>query len=136
MATMRVVQVSRAKGPLELVERKVPEPGPGTVRIRVEACGICHSDSMTKDGLWPGMQYPRVPGHEVAGVIDLLGANVTGWKVGDAVMAFCQNGYSQYVTARAAMLLPKPAEFTSHPASETKPAIARTAHCRMESELI
>ena len=85
MATMRVVQVSRAKGPLELVERKVPEPGPGTGRIRVEACGICHSDSMTKDGLWPGMQYPRVPGHEVAGVIDAVGADVAGWTPGQRV---------------------------------------------------
>ena len=69
MATMRAVQVSRPGGPLELVERPVPEPGPGTVRIKVEACGICHSDVITKEGGIPGIAYPRVPGHEVAGRI-------------------------------------------------------------------
>src|SRR5271155_1769391 len=67
MAKMRAVQAPRAGGPLELVERDIPEPGAGAVRIKVEACGICHSDSYTKDGLFPGIQYPRVPGHEVIG---------------------------------------------------------------------
>ena len=65
----------------EIVERDVPEPGASQVRIKVQACGICHGDSITKDGLFPGIQYPRVPGHEVAGVIDVVGKNVTeGWK--------------------------------------------------------
>jgi D-arabinose 1-dehydrogenase-like Zn-dependent alcohol dehydrogenase len=83
---MRAVQVSRAGGPLELVERPIPEPGPRTVRIKVEACGICHSDVMTKEGHWPGIQFPRVPGHEVIGVIDALGADVPPrWKVGQRV---------------------------------------------------
>ena len=74
MSKMRLVQVTRPNGPLEMVEREIPEPGAGQVRIKVEACGICHSDSMTKEGLWPGIQYPRVPGHEVAGVVDAVGA--------------------------------------------------------------
>ena len=93
MAKMRVAQVSRPKGPLELVERPVPEPGPGTVRIKVQACGICHSDSMTKDGLMPGIQYPRVPGHEVAGVIDAVGPGVPGWKPGQRVGVGWNGGY-------------------------------------------
>src|SRR5271157_1572274 len=85
MAKMRAVQVSRANGPLELVEREIPDPGPGTVRIKVEACGVCHSDSFTKEGLFPGIQYPRVPGHEIAGVIDALGEDAGDWKVGQRV---------------------------------------------------
>src|SRR5262249_52133549 len=68
-----------------LVERPVPEPGAGSVRIRVEACGVCHSDAFTKEGQWPGIQYPRVPGHEIAGVIDALGSGVTGWRAGQRV---------------------------------------------------
>jgi D-arabinose 1-dehydrogenase-like Zn-dependent alcohol dehydrogenase len=82
MATMRAVQVGRPNGPLELVEREIPKPGAGTVRIRVEACGICHSDSFTKEGTFPGLDYPRVPGHEVAGIIDAVGERVVGLKVG------------------------------------------------------
>jgi len=85
MAKMRAVQVPQAKGPFQIVEREIPEPGPGWVRIRVEACGICHADSYVKEGLWPGIQYPRVPGHEVAGVIDALGSGVAGWKPGQRV---------------------------------------------------
>src|SRR5436305_10332232 len=85
MATMRVAQISRPNGPFEIVERPIPEPGAGTVRIRVQACGVCHSDAVTKEGLFPGIDYPRVPGHEVAGVIDEVGAGVTGWKPGDRV---------------------------------------------------
>ena len=85
MPKMRVAQVSRAKGPLEIVEREIPEPGPGAVRIKVEACGICHSDVLTKEGLWPGLVYPRVPGHEIAGVVDAVGSGVTAWKPGDRV---------------------------------------------------
>src|SRR5262249_16123676 len=85
-STMRAVQVSEPGGPLKLVEREVPQPGPGEVRIKVQACGICHSDSFTQLGLWPGIQYPRSPGHEVAGVIDAMGPGVAGdWKVGDRV---------------------------------------------------
>ncbi len=86
MPKMRAVQVPKAGGPLETVEREIPEPGPGFVRVRVEACGICHSDSLTKEeGLWPGIQYPRVPGHEIAGVVDAVGPDVPGWKTGDRV---------------------------------------------------
>ena len=81
-ATMRAVQVSRAGGPLELVERPIPDPGPGSVRIKVQACGICHSDSLVKDGHWPGLQYPRVPGHEVVGVVDAVGGGVADWMPG------------------------------------------------------
>src|SRR5207248_11348352 len=77
---MKAAQISKAGGEWELVERDIPEPGPGQVRVKVEACGICHSDSLVKEGLWPGLQYPRVPGHEVAGRIDALGANVTNWR--------------------------------------------------------
>lgn len=85
MAKMRAVQVSRPKGPLEMVERDIPEPLPGTVRIKVQACGICHSDSFTVEGIFPGIQYPRVPGHEAAGIIDVIGPNVKGWSVGQKV---------------------------------------------------
>jgi D-arabinose 1-dehydrogenase-like Zn-dependent alcohol dehydrogenase len=80
---MRAVQVGHPKGPFEVVEREIPEPGAGSVRIKVQACGICHSDLFTKEALFPGIQYPRVPGHEVAGVVDQLGAGVVGWSVGD-----------------------------------------------------
>jgi D-arabinose 1-dehydrogenase-like Zn-dependent alcohol dehydrogenase len=79
---MRVAQVAKKNGPLEIVEREIPEPGAGFVRLKVEACGVCHSDSFTKEGTWPGIQYPRVPGHEVAGIIDAVGAGVTGWTSG------------------------------------------------------
>src|SRR5690348_2582740 len=85
MSKMRVVQVSRAGGPLELVERDIPEPERGWVRVKVEACGVCHSDSLVKEGLWPGIQYPRVPGHEVIGVVDSVGERVKPWKKGQRV---------------------------------------------------
>ena len=85
MRTMQAVQVATAGGPLELVEREVPEPPRGHVLIKVQACGICHSDTLTKDGQWPGLQFPRVPGHEIAGVIDRLGAEVEDWQVGQRV---------------------------------------------------
>ena len=93
MPTMRAVQVAKAGGPLELVERPVPEPTPGTVRIKVRACGICHSDSLVKEGHWPGIKYPRVPGHEVAGVVDAVGAGVTGFSVGDSVGVGWHGGF-------------------------------------------
>src|SRR3984885_247039 len=96
MATMRVVQVSRPKAPFEIVERQIPEPVPGTVRIKVHACGICHSDSLTKDGALPGIEYPRVPGHEVAGVIDAVGPGVAGWEVGQKVGVGWNGGYCGY----------------------------------------
>ena len=73
MSKMRVAQVTRPNGPFEIVEREIPEPGAGSVRIKVEACGVCHSDSLTKEGTWPGIQYPRVPGHEIAGIVDAVG---------------------------------------------------------------
>lgn len=85
MAKMKVAQVTKPGSDLEIVEREIPQPPPGHVRIRVQACGICFSDHLTKDGLWPGIQYPRAPGHEVAGVIDDAGAGVTIWKKGQRV---------------------------------------------------
>jgi D-arabinose 1-dehydrogenase-like Zn-dependent alcohol dehydrogenase len=93
MSKMRVVQVTQPNGPLELVEREIPEPGAGQVRIKVEACGICHSDSLTKEGIFPGIQYPRVPGHEVAGAIDRVGAGVVGWTEGQRVGVGWHGGY-------------------------------------------
>jgi D-arabinose 1-dehydrogenase-like Zn-dependent alcohol dehydrogenase len=92
MATMRVVQVSRPDGPFEIVERQIPEPGAGSVRIQVRACGICHSDSLTKEGTYPGLQYPRVPGHEVAGMIDVVGPG-TDWHPGQQVGVGWNGGY-------------------------------------------
>ena len=96
MSKMRVAQITRPKGPFEIVERDIPQPGTGSVRIKVEACGICHSDAMTKEGLWPGIEYPRVPGHEVAGVIDALGAGVAGWTVGQRVGVGWHGGHCGY----------------------------------------
>lgn len=93
MATMRVAQVSRPNGPFEIVERPIPEPGRGSVRIRVHACGICHSDSLTKEGQLPILEYPRVPGHEVAGVIDAVGPDVVGWERGQRVGVGWNGGY-------------------------------------------
>lgn len=86
MPSMRAVQVSHPGGPLELVERPIPDPGPGQVRVKVSACGICHSDSLTKDGVWPGIEYPRVPGHEAIGTIDAIGKDVPPrWREGQRV---------------------------------------------------
>jgi D-arabinose 1-dehydrogenase-like Zn-dependent alcohol dehydrogenase len=96
MSKMRVVQVPRAKGPLELVEREIPEPGPGSVRIKVQACGVCHSDSVTKEGIFPNIKYPRVPGHEVAGIIDAIGSGVKGWKTGQRVGVGWYGGHCGY----------------------------------------
>ncbi len=96
MAKMRAVQVSQPKGPLEMVERAIPEPPPGWVRVKVEACGVCHSDSLTKEGLWPGIQYPRVPGHEVIGSVDALGENVRGWQSGQRVGVGWHGGHCGY----------------------------------------
>jgi len=85
MSKMKAVQVSKPGGNFELVERNVPEPGRNQVRVKVEACGICHSDALVKEGHYPGIQYPRVPGHEIAGRIDAVGADVANWKPGQRV---------------------------------------------------
>src|SRR5260370_7733870 len=82
---MKAAQISKPGGDFELVEREIPEPGRGQVRVKIEACGICHSDVLVKEGLWPGLQYPRVPGHEVAGWIDKAGDGVTNWKKSERV---------------------------------------------------
>jgi len=136
---MKVAQISKAGGDWEVVERNIPEPKPGQVRLKVEASGICHSDVLVKDGMWPGLQYPRVPGHEVAGRIDAVGDNVTTWKVGQRVgvgwhgghcfvcqhcrrgdFAMCVNrkvtgidfdgGYGEYMIAQASTLAAIPEE--------------------------
>ena len=102
-APMRVAQIPSPGADFQIVEREIYNPGAGEVRIKVQACGICHSDVLTKEGQWAGIQYPRVPGHEVAGVVDDLGAGVTGWKQGqrvgvgwhggqDGTCVFCRRG--------------------------------------------
>lgn len=96
MSKMRAMQISSANGPFELVEREIPEPGPGSVRIKVQACGVCHSDSVTKNGLFQGIEYPRVPGHEVVGVIDAVGSGVAVWKEGQRVGVGWNGGYCGY----------------------------------------
>jgi len=82
---MKVAVVPKAGADFHIIERPIPEPGAGQVRIKVQACGVCHSDVLTKEGAWPGIQYPRVPGHEVAGVIDEVGAGVSTWQKGQRV---------------------------------------------------
>ena len=96
MPKMRAVLVTRPGGPFELVEREIPQPGPRQVRVRVQACGLCHSDSLTKEGHWPGIKYPRVPGHEIAGVIDAVGAEVPRWKYGQRVGVGWLGSYCGY----------------------------------------
>jgi D-arabinose 1-dehydrogenase-like Zn-dependent alcohol dehydrogenase len=90
---MRSVQVSKPRAPFELVERDIPEAGARQVRIKVQACGICHGDSVTKEGLYPGIEYPRVPGHEIAGVIDEVGRDVIEWKAGQRVAVGWHGGH-------------------------------------------
>ena len=101
--TMRVAQISKPGGDFEIVDREIPKPARGQVRIKIQACGVCHSDVFVKDGLWPGIQYPRVPGHEVVGVIDELGEGVSEWKTGqragigwhggqDGTCLYCRRG--------------------------------------------
>jgi len=99
MAKMKAVQISAAGGRFELVERDVPEAGPLQVRIRVEACGICHSDAFVKSGAYPGLKLPRIPGHEIAGKIDAIGDGVTVWKVGDRVGVGWHGGHCFQCTA-------------------------------------
>jgi D-arabinose 1-dehydrogenase-like Zn-dependent alcohol dehydrogenase len=99
MTKMRVAQIARPGGPFEIVEREIPEPGAGSVRIKVQACGICHSDSLVKEGHWPGLQYPRVPRHEVIGVVDAVGAGVAAWKPGQRVGMGWHGGHCGYCDA-------------------------------------
>ncbi len=144
---MKAAQISKPGGDFELIERDIPEPGPGQVRVKVEACGICHSDALVKEGLWPGLQYPRVPGHEVAGRINAAGSSVTNWKKGQRVgigwhgghdfvceqcrrgdFAMCSNrqvtginfdgGYAEYMIAPAEALAAIPDDL---PAEEAGP---------------
>src|SRR5437867_7900275 len=144
---MKAAQISKPGGDFEFVERDIPEPDPGQVRVKVEACGICHSDVLIKEGFWPGIQYPRVPGHEVAGRIDAVGSGVTEWKNGQRVgvgwhgghcfqceqcrrgdFAMCVNrkitgidfdgGYAEHMIAPAAALAAIPDEL---PAQEAGP---------------
>src|SRR6266702_2764817 len=144
---MKAAQISKPGGDFELIERDIPEPGAGQVRVKVDACGICHSDVLVKDGLWPGLQYPRVPGHEIAGRVDALGDRVTNWKEGERVgvgwhgghdfvcdqcrrgdFGMCINrkvtgidfdgGYAEYMIAPAAALARIPEEL---PAEEVGP---------------
>jgi D-arabinose 1-dehydrogenase-like Zn-dependent alcohol dehydrogenase len=84
-APMKVAQISKPGGDFEIVDRDISEPEAGQVRIKVQACGVCHSDVLTKEGLWPGIQYPRIPGHEVVGIIDEVGSGVSTWKMGQRV---------------------------------------------------
>jgi D-arabinose 1-dehydrogenase-like Zn-dependent alcohol dehydrogenase len=99
MPKMRAVQVAAPGAALEIVEREIPDPEAGSVRIKVQACGVCHSDSLTKDGGMPGLQYPRVPGHEVVGVIDAVGPEVAGWKEGQRVGVGWHGGSCGYCDA-------------------------------------
>ena len=95
--TGRAIQFSAAGGAFELVKKEFPEPGPGQVRIRVQACGVCHSDAITIAwGQWPGLKYPRVPGHEVAGVVDAVGPDVPLFKVGQRVGLGWHGGHCNY----------------------------------------
>jgi D-arabinose 1-dehydrogenase-like Zn-dependent alcohol dehydrogenase len=143
MSKMRAAQVARPNGPIEIVERDIPEPGFGSVRVKVDACGVCHSDSFTKEGSWPGIQYPRVPGHEVAGIVDAVGTGVVGWTPGQRVgvgwhggnCGYCDScrrgdfvtcqiafqvpgiaydgGYAEYMIAPAGALASIPAELSA-----------------------
>ncbi len=99
MPKMRAAQVPSPKAPFEIVEREIPEPGPGSVRIKVQACGVCHSDTLTKEGTFPLVQYPRVPGHEVVGVVDAVGAGVPRWAPGQRAGVGWHGGNCGYCDA-------------------------------------
>jgi alcohol dehydrogenase len=163
MPKMRAVQVSRPGGPLEIVERDIPDPGPGYVRIKVQACGVCHSDTVTKDGLFPGIQYPRVPGHEVIGVIDAVGPGAPRWKSGQRVgvgwhggfCGYCDNcrrgdffacqtstdvtgisrdgGYAEYMLAPTSALASAPGDLSSVEAAPLMCAGVTTFNCLRNS---
>ncbi|HEY2501025.1 MAG TPA: alcohol dehydrogenase catalytic domain-containing protein, partial [Mycobacterium sp.] len=96
MTTFRAAQVTSPRGQLALVDRTLTDPAPGTVRVAVEACGICHSDSIFVDGQWPGLQFPLTPGHEIAGRIDALGEGVQGWHEGERVAIGASGGYCEH----------------------------------------
>ncbi len=159
MPKMRAVQVTRPKGPFEIVEREIPEPGPGSVRLRVQACGVCHSDSITKEGTFPWVQYPRVPGHEVVGVVDAVGAGVARWTPGQRAgvgwhggnCGYCDScrrgnffacetftaitgithdgGYADYMIARSEALALVPEELSSAEAAPLMCAGVTTFNC-------
>jgi D-arabinose 1-dehydrogenase-like Zn-dependent alcohol dehydrogenase len=95
IAPMKAVQVPKPGGDFEIVEREIPKPEAEHVRVKVQACGICHSDMLTKDGLWPGIQYPRVPGHEIVGIVDELGEGVSTWKKGQRVGVGWHGGHDE-----------------------------------------
>lgn len=99
MAKMKAAQVTKAGSAFEIVECEIPHPQPGQVRVRVLACGVCHSDMFTKENLWPGIQYPRVPGHEIAGIVDEIGAGVQGWEKGQRVGVGWHGGHCGYCPA-------------------------------------
>jgi D-arabinose 1-dehydrogenase-like Zn-dependent alcohol dehydrogenase len=99
MAQMKAAQVAKAKSPLQIVEREVPSPSARQVRIKVQACGVCHSDVFTVEGLFPGIQYPRVPGHEVVGLIDAVGQDVPDWKPGMRVGVGWHGGHCGHCTS-------------------------------------
>ncbi len=99
MAKMRAFQVPNAKGEFQLVQREIPEPAAGAARIKVQACGICHSDEYAKEGSRPGITYPRVPGHEIAGVIDAVGPGVQGWEIGQRVGVGWHGGHCGYCSS-------------------------------------
>jgi D-arabinose 1-dehydrogenase-like Zn-dependent alcohol dehydrogenase len=163
MAKMRAVQVAQAKGPFEIVEREIPEPGAGRVRIKVQACGICHSDSLTKEGILPIVRYPRIPGHEVVGIIDAVGPGVARWVAGQRVgvgwhggnCGYCDacrrgnffacqtftaitgitddGGYAEYMIARAEALAVIPEELTAVEAAPLMCAGVTTFNCLRNS---
>src|SRR5215468_2016166 len=98
LARMKVAQISKPGADFEIVEREIPDPAEGQVRIKVQACGVCHSDVFTKEGSWPGIQYPRIPGHEVAGIIDAVGAGVSEWKKGQRAGVGWHGGHEQHLS--------------------------------------
>jgi D-arabinose 1-dehydrogenase-like Zn-dependent alcohol dehydrogenase len=160
---MRAVQVSRPNAPFEVVEREIPSPGPGSVRIKVQACGVCHSDSITKEGLFPLVQYPRIPGHEVVGVVDAVGSGVARWTPGQRVgvgwhggnCGYCDacrrgdffscqtftaitgitsdGGYAEYMVARAEALALVPEELSAADAAPLMCAGVTTFNCLRNS---
>src|SRR6202163_2906485 len=99
MPKMRAAQIARPGGSFEIVERELTQPAAGQVLIKVQACGICHSDSLVKEGHWPGLQYPRVPGHEVVGIVDAVGAGVSRWKPGQRAGVGWHGGHCGYCDA-------------------------------------
>ena len=107
MPQMIAVQIRSPGGPFEAIKREIPAPGQSQIRIRVQACGICHSDVFVKEGYWPGLQYPRVTGHEVAGMVDEVGAGVTNWKVGDrALLLRSEIGVARHGTLAEKVAVP------------------------------